>query len=202
MTKTPVNKYEKIVKLVAAVVISELIGISGSIFTLSSIPTWYVFLNKPALNPPSWIFAPVWTILYLFMGVAAYLVWIKPAVKSKQRNIALSAFGIQLILNALWSILFFGLHNPFAALIEIVVMWLAILATIVLFSKISRSAAWLLVPYILWVSFAAYLNFSIWQLNGNVKQSGPVACTMEAKLCPDGSAVGRTGPNCEFAPCP
>ena len=201
MPKAPPNKYVKIVKLIAAVAIAELAGIVGSYFTVSSIPIWYASLNKPALNPPSWVFAPVWTTLFLFMGVAAYLVWVQPKIKDKQRRIAMSVFGTQLALNTLWSILFFGLRNPFAAFVEIIFLWLAILATIILFYKISRPAAWLLVPYILWVSFAAYLNFCLWQFNTEVS-SEPVACTMEAKLCPDGSAVGRSGPRCEFAKCP
>jgi len=201
MPKAPANKYAKIVKLITAVAIAELAGIVGSFFTVSSIPTWYAALNKPGLNPPSWVFAPVWTMLFLFMGIAVYLVWVRPDIKTRQRRIALSVFGVQLVLNTLWSILFFGLRNPFVAFIEIIILWLAILATIVLFHKISRPAAWLLVPYILWVSFASYLNFSLWRLNSS-DPPGFVACTMEAKLCPDGTAVGRTGPRCEFAPCP
>jgi len=195
------KKSKNILRLAAAIAISEFAGIVGSVFTTPSITTWYASLNKPALNPPSWVFAPVWTTLFLFMGVAAYLVWVRPNIKDRQRRTALTVFGVQLALNTLWSILFFGLHNPFAAFVEIIFMWLAILTTIILFHKISRAAAWLLVPYILWVTFASYLNFSLWRLNSAVL-SGPVACTMEAKLCPDGTAVGRTGPNCEFASCP
>ncbi len=116
-------------------------------------------------------------------------------------KIALGIFIGQLILNTLWSIIFFSLHSPAGAFIELIVLWLAILATIISFAKISRPAAWFLLPYILWVSFDGYLNFNIWQLN-KATGSGQVACTQEAKLCPDGSYVGRTGPNCEFAQCP
>ncbi len=153
-----------IFKLAAAIAISEFAGIIGSAFTVPAIPAWYATLNKPALNPPSWIFGPVWTTLYALMGIAAFLVWRKGWDRSDVRR-ALSAFGIQLILNALWSITFFGLHSPAWAFINIVVLWLAIVWTMILFYKISTPAMWLLVPYILWVSFAAYLNISIWMLN-------------------------------------
>ena len=172
------NRSQKILKLLAMIAISELAGIIGSVFTAPSIPTWYATLAKPTLNPPSWVFAPVWTTLFLLMGIAAYLVWTRPNVKPRQRNIALSVFGVQLALNTLWSILFFGLQNPLAAFVEIIFLWLAILATIALFRGISRPAAWLLVPYILWVSFAAYLNFSLWRLN-TVAPDRSLRCTME-----------------------
>lgn len=156
-------------KLVVAVVGSELAGIIGSVFTVSSIPTWYATIVRPELSPPNWIFGPVWTTLYGLMGVAAFLVWSSYAEASEDKKkgikIALALFGIQLVLNTLWSVIFFGLQNPGAALIEILVLWLAIITTIVTFSKISKPAAWLLVPYIAWVSFAAYLNYSIWALN-------------------------------------
>lgn len=151
-------------KLIIAVVVSELAGVIGSIFTVSAIPTWYATLAKPALNPPSWLFGPIWTTLYLLMGIAAFLVWRK-GWNSKGVKAALSLFAVQLILNAVWSIIFFGLHSPAWALIEIMAMWIAIVATIAAFAKISRPAAWLLMPYIAWVSFALYLNYAIWRLN-------------------------------------
>ena len=157
-------KLNNFFKLVIAIVISELAGIIGSVFTISAIPTWYAVLQKPALNPPAWIFAPVWTTLYLLMGVAAFLIWRK-GLERKEIKSALSMFCFQLILNALWSIIFFGLHNPGMALVEIVTLWLAILWTIFAFYKISRPAAYLLAPYILWVSFAGYLNYAIWVVN-------------------------------------
>ncbi len=163
-------------KLIIAIVVSELAGIIGSGFTTPSIAGWYAGIVKPALNPPAWVFGPVWTTLFALMGIAAFLVWKKgldrkdvhPVRYSKQSNgvkIALGIFLGQLVLNTLWSIIFFGLHSPGGALIEIVFLWLAILATIIAFYKISKPAAWLLVPYILWVSFAMYLNYSIWVLN-------------------------------------
>jgi len=157
-------KLNNFLKLVIAIVVSELAGIVGSVFTVSSIPTWYATLQKPSFSPPNWIFGPAWTTLYFLIGIAAFLVW-KKGLERKDVKIALGVFGVQLFLNTLWSIIFFGLHNPFWAFIEIIVLWLAILATISAFYKISRPAAYLLLPYILWVSFAAVLNFSIMILN-------------------------------------
>ena len=151
-------------KLICAIVISELAGGIGAIFTVSAIPTWYAALAKPALNPPSWVFGPVWTTLYLLMGIAAFLVWNKGWDRKDVRK-ALGVFLLQLALNAIWSIIFFGLHSPFWAFVDIVAMWLAIVWTMMLFYRISKPAMWLLLPYILWVSFAAYLNYSILMLN-------------------------------------
>ncbi len=151
-------------KLVIAIVGSELAGIIGSVFTAPAIAGWYTTIVKPELNPPAWVFGPVWTTLFALMGVAAFLVW-KQGLERRDVRIALGIFVGQLALNTLWSILFFGLQSPGAAFIEIVILWFAILATIVAFARISRPAGWLLVPYILWVSFASYLNFSIWMLN-------------------------------------
>ncbi len=133
-------------------------------FTAPFIAGWYAGLVKPAMNPPAWVFGPVWTMLFLLMGISAYLVW-KKGLDRKDVKIALAIFLGQLVLNTLWSIIFFGLHSLGGALIEIVVLWLAILATIIVFAKIFRPAAWLLAPYIFWVSFAMYLNYSIWILN-------------------------------------
>ncbi|HUZ93264.1 MAG TPA: TspO/MBR family protein [Candidatus Paceibacterota bacterium] len=151
-------------KLLIAIAIAELAGIVGSLFTLSAITGWYAVLVKPAFNPPSFVFGPVWSMLYFLMGIAAFLVWRK-GWERKEVKIALAAFATQLVLNAFWSIIFFGLHNPLAAFIDIVLLWLAVIWTIVVFYKLSRAAAYLLLPYILWISFAAYLNFAIWRLN-------------------------------------
>lgn len=137
-------------------------GILGSFFTVSSIPTWYVTLNKPVFSPPNWVFGPVWTLLYIMIGVSFYLIWVSK-VKNKQRAIHL--FLIQLILNALWSIIFFGMKNPVLALVDIVVLWVVIVLTIKSFHKINKLAAKLLYPYIAWVSFAAILNLYIVILN-------------------------------------
>jgi tryptophan-rich sensory protein len=154
-------------KLIIAIVVSELAGIIGSVFTTPSIAGWYAGIVKPALNPPAWVFGPVWTTLFALMGIAAFLVW-KKGLDRRDVKIALGIFLGQLVLNTLWSIIFFGLHSPGGALIEIVFLWLAILATIVAFYKTSKPAAWLLVPYILWVSFSGYLNYSIWTLNRDI----------------------------------
>ncbi len=151
-------------KLIVSIVISELAGIVGSVFTAPSVASWYPELTKPAINPPAWVFGPVWTTLFALMGIAAFLVWRK-GLQRKDVRVALAIFIGQLILNTLWSIIFFGLHSPGGAFVEVVFLWLSILATIVAFSKISKPAAWLLVPYIAWVSFAVYLNYSIYALN-------------------------------------
>ncbi len=134
----------------------------GSIFTFSAIPNWYVTLNKPFFSPPNWVFGPVWTILYILMGISLYLVWIS---KSKIKQNAINLFFVQLGLNVLWSILFFGLRNPALALIDIVALWVAIFLTIKSFSKINKLAGNLQIPYLAWVTFASILNLSIVLLN-------------------------------------
>lgn len=162
-------KINNFFKLAITIAVCQLAGVVGSVFTVSSIPNWYAGIAKPSINPPAWVFGPVWTTLFLLMGIAMFLVWKKidsgVAKDKKKIKIALGIFGVQLILNTLWSIIFFGLHSPGGALIEIIFLWAAIFATIVAFAKVSRLAAWLLVPYILWVSFASYLNYLIWTLN-------------------------------------
>ncbi|MBW2964801.1 tryptophan-rich sensory protein [Candidatus Woesearchaeota archaeon] len=151
----------EVLKAIAAIAICQLAGILGSLFTISSVGSWYMTLNKPVFNPPSWVFGPVWITLYTMMGISLYLVW-----RSGNRSwLVLGVFGLQLVLNALWSILFFGMHAPGIAFVEIVILWLSIIATIVLFFSVSRAASYLLIPYALWVTFAAVLNFAIWRLN-------------------------------------
>ena len=152
-------------RLIVSVGVAELAGVVGSIFTAAAIPAWYAGLAKPPLTPPNGVFAPVWTTLYLLMGVALFIVWAGGARKPREQRQAFFVFALQLALNVLWSLLFFGLENPGAGFIIIISLWLAILATILAFHKLSRLAAYLLVPYILWVSFAIYLNYSIWALN-------------------------------------
>lgn len=154
----------KLIKFLVAVGAPLLAGAVGAIFTEPAIAGWYAGLVKPALNPPAWIFGPVWTTLYVLMGVAAFLVWQKGWGR-REVKIALSVFVGQLVLNALWSLIFFGFQSPGWALVEIAFLWLAILFNIILFARVSKVAAWLLVPYILWVSFASYLNYSIYVLN-------------------------------------
>jgi len=139
-------------------------GAIGSIFTRSAIPTWFVTLEKPVFSPPNWLFAPVWTLLYILMGIAAFLVWRKGLGNGQVRS-ALIVFLIQLILNTLWSVVFFGLESPLFGLVIISVLWVVILVTVIQFFNISRAASMLLWPYLLWVTFAAVLNSSIWLLN-------------------------------------
>lgn len=160
-------------KFIISLIIPQLAGGLGSYFTMGSVKDWYPVLVKPALNPPAWIFGPVWTTLFFLMGCALYLVWSSYAKASadkkdesgKSKRLAYWAFGIQMVLNTLWSIIFFGLHSTGGALFEMIFLWLAILVTIILFAKISKLTVWLLLPYIFWVSFAGYLNYSIWILN-------------------------------------
>lgn len=142
--------------------VCQLAGVVGAVFTVSQVQIWYPTLIKPPLNPPAWLFGPVWAGLYLLMGIALYLVW---ESHSKDKSRALWLFAVQLALNAIWSPVFFGAHSIGSALAIIVLMWSAIVMTILIFKKISKPAAALLVPYILWVSFATYLNFALWWLN-------------------------------------
>ena len=151
-------------RLIGSIVLCQAAGIIGGIFTAQSVTTWYAGLAKPAFSPPNWVFGPVWITLYLMMGVALYLVWQRTG-SIKVSPLLFSVFFLQLVLNALWSFVFFGLHSPFWGFIEITVLWASIVTTIALFRKASLPAALLLVPYLLWVSFAAVLNFSIWRLN-------------------------------------
>jgi len=155
---------QKILKICIAVVICLFIGFLSGFATQSSINDWYPTLNKPSFNPPNWIFAPVWTVLYILMGIAAGWVWGK-GFHHVWVKTALYHFGIQLLLNASWSIVFFGLRNPLGALMIILLLLVFILLTIKWFRVVSKKAALLLVPYLIWVGFATLLNFKIWQLN-------------------------------------
>jgi len=155
---------KKAVGIAVSIVVCELAGLIGSLFTTPAIPGWYAGLTKPSFNPPSWVFAPVWTALYAMMGLAAWLVYDK-GFKRPEVKKALTVFAVQLLLNTLWSIVFFGAHQIFASVIVIVLLWAMILWTILVFRRISRAAAWLLVPYILWVSFASILTVSVYVLN-------------------------------------
>jgi tryptophan-rich sensory protein len=155
----------KITRILAVVVTCLAIGYFSGIVTRSAITTWYPTLVKPSFNPPNWVFAPVWSMLYVMMGVAAGLVWDRIESEKEVVKKALVFFAIQLALNALWSYLFFGLHNSMLAGLEIIVLWLMIFETYVQFAKINKIAGYLLLPYLAWVSFAAVLNGSIWWLN-------------------------------------
>ena len=135
----------------------------GSLYTTPAIPGWYASLQKPTWNPPNWVFGPVWTLLYLMMAFAVWLVWRERSVAGAP--LAIAVFVVQLMLNSLWSIIFFGWKNPGLALVEIFFLWAAIFTTMLLFWRISQPAAWLMWPYLLWVTFAGFLNLSIWRLN-------------------------------------
>lgn len=144
-------------KFLLSILIVQLAGVIGSFATYRSVKTWYPLLNKPFFNPPSWIFAPVWTFLFLLMGFSLYLVW------NKKNN--LFWFWVQLLLNILWSYLFFGLQSPALAFYEIILLWITIVITISKFWKYNKIASYLLLPYLFWVSFASILNFATCRLN-------------------------------------
>jgi benzodiazapine receptor len=156
-------KKNKLFILLSSILICEGVGFLGSVFTFSSIPTWYASLNKPTFNPPNWIFAPVWTTLYFLIGLSLLLILQKKL--KKQGNFLVTLFSVQLFLNFLWSVIFFGLHLPVLALVEIAFLWILIVLLIVDFWKFSKPAALLLIPYLCWVSFASILNLYIVLLN-------------------------------------
>lgn len=157
-------KPKKPLLLIVSFAIVFLAALAGSVFTSGKVGNWYAGLIKPSFNPPNWVFSPVWTILYILMAAALYLVWSHKGEIKKVRQ-ALKAFFVQLIFNSAWSIIFFGMENIIGALILIFALWLAIAYTINRFSKVSRLASYLLYPYIVWVTFATVLNYSIWVLN-------------------------------------
>jgi len=150
----------KTVRLISFIFLCELVGIVGATATTPAIPGWYASLQKPSFSPPNWIFGPVWTTLYAMMGASLFLVWEKSNNKK-----ALVFFFSQLSLNLLWSLVFFGLKNPLLALINIVFLWVLIILTIFEFRKLSKPAAILLIPYLVWVTFASFLNLNIVLLN-------------------------------------
>lgn len=156
---------KKIIKITLGILVCSGVGYLSSIVTRSSLSTWYPFIAKPSFNPPNYVFPIVWPILYILMGIAVGMVWNHFLTKESLVKKALILFGIQLALNALWSILFFGMQNPRIAFFELILLLLFVLLTCRQFYKISPLASYLLIPYILWLSFAAVLNYSIWTLN-------------------------------------
>jgi benzodiazapine receptor len=153
-----------VTKIIILIVICLGIGYVAGMVTQNGIETWYATIEKPSFNPPNWIFAPVWTVLYICIAIAGGIIWDKIDTNSLAKK-ALLFFAIQLVLNTVWSFLFFGLKNPLVALIEIILLLLMIYETYMLFAKISKVAGYLFLPYLLWVSFAMFLNASIWWLN-------------------------------------
>jgi len=154
----------KILKILITVGACLLVGFLSSFATQTSVNDWYLGLNKPSFNPPNWVFAPVWSLLYIMMGVAAGIVWGKGFHHIWVKT-ALYHFGFQLLLNASWSIVFFGMKKPFWGLLVILTLLILIALTIRWFKVVSKKAAWLMVPYLLWVGFATALNYKIWELN-------------------------------------
>lgn len=156
-------------RLIISLALPQLAGVVGSLFTMSAIPTWYATLQRPSFSPPNWLFGPAWVTLYILMGISVYLVWSAyakaSAGQSKKLKTALWLFWIHLFFNAIWSIIFFGLQNPGLAFINVIILWFLIIALMVKFWKINRWATYLLIPYLLWVSFASVLNYFIWYLN-------------------------------------
>ncbi|MCX6316112.1 MAG: tryptophan-rich sensory protein [Bacteroidetes bacterium] len=152
------------IKFIIAVAIPVVIGAASGFFTVSGVESWYATINKPSWNPPNWIFGPVWTTLYFMMGIALFLVW-KADTSIELKKIAFVLFAVQLALNFFWSFIFFRLHQPGWALAEMLALWIFIILTIFAFAQVNKTAAWLLVPYISWVSFAAILNYTIWKIN-------------------------------------
>lgn len=153
-----------ILKLAGSFIIVIIFATIGSLATYSQIPTWYATLIRPDWAPPSWVFPVVWTTLYILMALALFLVWRK-GLETKPAKVAVAVFLVQLILNALWSVVFFGLHSLGGGVVLIVMMWIAILANIIVFYRISKWAGILLIPYIIWVTIASYLNYTVYILN-------------------------------------
>ena len=153
-----------IIKLVISIVACEGAGGIGAIFTTPAIPTWYAGLKKPTFTPPNSVFGPIWITLYLLMGIAVFLVW-REGLGQEGVTIAFVIFWAQLVLNILWSVIFFGLKSLFGGMVMILLLWIAILINIITFFGVSPLAGWLLIPYIIWVSIAANLNVQVWKLN-------------------------------------
>lgn len=154
----------KVTKLVISLAVPQIVGLSSAVLSPIDSDGWYSNIVKPALNPPGWVFGPVWTLLYILMGVSLYIVW-NQVSDTKARKWGIFFWSVQMGLNGLWSILFFTMQRPDLALVDIALLWVSIVVTIKIFYRVSRASAWLLVPYLLWVSFASYLSYSIWVLN-------------------------------------
>jgi len=153
-----------IIKLIVSIVACEGAGGIGAIFTTPAIPTWYARLKKPTFTPPNSVFGPIWITLYLLMGIAVFLVW-REGLGQEGVTIAFVIFWVQLVLNILWSVIFFGFKSLFGGMVMILLLWIAILINIITFFGVSPLAGWLLIPYIIWVSIAANLNVQVWKLN-------------------------------------
>lgn len=156
--------YKKLLKFITSIIICQSAGIFGSLFTFEAVAGWYITLEKPFFAPPNWIFGPVWITLYFLMGISLYIVWTNK-LKSKTKNVFFIVFGIQLILNALWSFLFFGLRSPMFGLVDILILDVMVVVTIIYAKKVSKFSAILLIPYMVWIIIASVLNYAILVLN-------------------------------------
>jgi len=160
-----------ILRLGISIAVPLIAGVIGSIFTSQSVSTWFQTIEKPSFSPPNWLFGPVWTTLYVLMGISLFLIWRAtssttfPNYSRSRKIAAFTGFGTQLLLNVLWSFLFFGLRSPQLSFVEIIILLISIVVTIVIFSKISKLSAILMLPYVTWVTFASFLNLEIWLLN-------------------------------------
>lgn len=150
-------------EVIISVILAELVGGVSGFLTVGSVQTWFQTLIQPSFQPPNWLFGPAWTLLYALMGVASAWIWKKR--KNKKARMALWIYGVQLFFNFIWSVIFFGWHSPFWALIDIVILWGLIMFMMMKFYAIDKKAGWILVPYLAWVTFATVLNFAIWRLN-------------------------------------
>jgi len=150
--------------LALCIAIPLLAGAIGSVFTMEAIPTWYATLQKPSFSPPAWVFGPVWTTLFILMGIALFIV-VRDGTGTAPVRHAVAVFAAQILVNTLWSFLFFGLRSPFLGLIDILLLVVLIAGTMVTFYRVSKAAAWLLAPYLCWVSFATAVNAAVWVLN-------------------------------------
>ncbi len=159
-----INKPYQFCKLAIAIIICELVGIVSALFSKVVGNVWFASIVKPSWNPPGYLFGPVWTTLYLLMGISIWIIWISNN-NQLQKQKAFSIFIVQLLFNFCWSIIFFRYHQIDVALFDIVILLISIIITMVSFYKINKLAAWLLLPYLLWVSFASFLNYTIWSLN-------------------------------------
>jgi translocator protein len=169
LRKEPVMSFSDIIKLVVSILVCFAAAGMGSLFTFKAIPNWYAGLKKPPYTPPNWAFGPVWTILYILMGISVFLVWQK-GLATNGASLAFILFWIQLTINAVWSIIFFGMKSRGGGVITIIMLWLLIMATIIASFRVSSWAGALLIPYIVWVSIASYLNIGVWLLNKPAKR--------------------------------
>ena len=163
-TETEGFSVKDIPKLIISIIIVFLAGAVGTVYTLPQITTWYAALTKPSWTPPNWTFGPIWSTLYVLMGISLFLVW-RESLERKDVKIAILVFAVQLTINIIWSLVFFGGHNIFGGLVLVIILWIAILANIIVFYRVSKAAGLILIPYLIWVSIASYLNYSVFLLN-------------------------------------